>query len=102
MISSSTLNDLAGAARQAHPCWDAGRADRVLATTLACSEKRIARAKFVRRSLVAVSAAGAMVLAVLRGATAPTASEVAPSSAHEVVAAHEAIHHAGDGGYGRD
>ncbi len=98
------LESLVSSARREQPSWDPARADRVLSSTLALRSHRALRARVVRRSIVAMSSVGVVVLLLLRGAGARTSagsaqSDVEPSIEQDVVAARDA---SGDGGYRRD
>jgi hypothetical protein len=98
----STLDELAGSARENAPRWDGERAARVLASTLAVREKRVQRAKAMRRTFAAASAAAVLGVILLRVGSAPASTmadvvEPAPASSAELLSARD-----GDGGYLRD
>jgi hypothetical protein len=86
--------------------WTSERAARVLTATHEARERRIVRARFVRRGLVVASVAAFFGLVLLRGAGASTPSQEraqdsrssSPSATSEAIA----VHASNDGGYARD
>ena len=97
------IDRLTEAARAESPCWDEARARRLLTSTLARGERRVARARLLRRSLGVASAASVIVLVLLRGAPSSAGASSAadrPVDDSALLAAHAGP--LGDGGYGRD
>jgi len=103
----SNLDHLVSSARASSLDWNEDRSARVLGSALDRRERRVARARIVRRALVVGSAAAMVGLLFLRGASAspssssssssPSASEIDPSSTAVAAAATF-----GDAGYARD
>ena len=99
-----SLDRLAESARRARPDWDDHRASRVLASTIAVREGRVARTRAARRTIAVIGAGALVFYVLLRGAITPAdASTSTEAPAPTVLAAHGGpLEHIGDGGYARD
>jgi len=80
--------------------WTAERAERVYGGLQMKRERRVVRARLVRRGIIVASVAAFFGLVLLRGAGASTPAQAPAASIanSEVVAAHAS----NDGGYARD
>src|SRR5262245_26236224 len=97
-----SLDQLVRAARLEGPRWDEARGVRVLAKTLATNTKRTVRARLVRRSLVALSTVGVLVLVMLRAAASTTDAGDLRQGHDTLAASQPSVDRSDDGGYSRD
>lgn len=99
------LDRLAELARGDAPEWTEERARRILAATRVRGELRGARTRLARRSLGISGIAAAMVVMLLRGASAPAEASTTDGmdpSPSPLMASHDHAMGDGDGGYDRD
>lgn len=91
-----SLDRLTTAAREAEPAWEDDRAARVLASAMTRRERRIARARVLRRAAAFGGVVGIVCVVLLRGASAsaPVDPPGEPAFAQAQLQ--------GDGGYARD
>jgi len=96
-------SSLAESARREGIAWTEERSRRVLANTMRVREERVARARALRRALVVVTAPAAIVVVLLRGASAPAGASTVGEGTSAMIAAHgDSLERSSDGGYVRD
>lgn len=111
---SSRLEALIASARDVDPAWDAARAGRIRQGAVLRHETLRRRDRTVRRALFAASAAGLVVLTLLRAASSAPAEQLAASTSASASASASssasgsafadqlASRTLGDAGYARD